>query len=64
MKSPKKIYKTNDLAKRHKKIIGHETSYISVEYLMNWIDEQADKRQSDLGTNFTLSQLEKFINEP
>lgn len=38
--------------------------YISVNQLKDWINEQADKRQTDLGTNFTLSQLEKFIEEP
>lgn len=31
------------------------------DLIKDWINEQADKRRTDLGTNFTLSQLEKFI---
>ena len=41
-----------------------KVEYISVKHLKEWIDEQSDKRRVDLGTNFTLSQLEKFIDEP
>ncbi len=65
MKEPKKIYA--DLKRCDITFIPFESSqqeYISVNQLKEWINIQARGRQNDLGTNVTLSQLEKFINEP
>lgn len=67
MKEPKKVYVADNEGKcvwKDKAYKNQTAEYISVKHLKEWINEQSDKRRADLGTNFTLSQLEKFIDEP
>lgn len=64
MKEPKKIYISEQAAGVSIEYYKDWNTYISVTQLKEWINTQAENRQNDLGTNVTLSQLEKFIDEP